>query len=407
MTSSLGDHFDEPSPPAAPAEAEDIWHDAWRFYRPGQFRFLVGQHWELYLILAVYLGVGFIIDACYSEIAVVKLGLYNEVLRISVVAFLSFGGCGVAVMTMLRADRKRSLLRQVFGRLAEFVAFERLAPFAAVILFIHVFASLFTSLKTMIPHLHPFAWDHTFMQWDQSVHFGRHPWEWLQPLASPLFTFAINFAYNLWMFVMFAVLLWQAWSTNRQLRKQYLICFELCWILIGTVGATVLSSAGPCYYARVTGETNDPYAAQMKYLYDVHEHHFPVFALDVQEKLWEGYAADFLGIQPAELEVGKHPGDRLFVGISAMPSLHVSIAVLMALVGWSTNCWLGIVLSIFALSIQLGSVYLGWHYAIDGYLSAVLTVILWFAVGRLLRWSRGRDETPPVANSTAAARAVR
>ena len=39
----------------------------------------------------------------------------------------------------------------------------------------------------------------------------------------------------------------------------------------------------------------------------------------------------------------------------------------------------------FALMIQIGWVHLAWHYAIDGYLAAVITVVIWKASGWLVR----------------------
>ena len=39
---------------------------------------------------------------------------------------------------------------------------------------------------------------------------------------------------------------------------------------------------------------------------------------------------------------------------------------------------------LFLLSIQVGSVHLGWHYAVDGYASMILTVLLWWGIGKLL-----------------------
>jgi len=38
---------------------------------------------------------------------------------------------------------------------------------------------------------------------------------------------------------------------------------------------------------------------------------------------------------------------------------------------------------------MVGSVHLGWHYAVDGYLSIVLTVLLWRVVGHFV----ARDPT--------------
>ena len=71
-------------------------------------------------------------------------------------------------------------------------------------------------------------------------------------------------------------------------------------------------------------------------------------------------------------------------GISAMPSMHVALATLFALVGWRTNRWVGIATTLFAVIIQIGSVHLGWHYAIDGYAGAVGMIVIWLLVGRAL-----------------------
>ena len=40
---------------------------------------------------------------------------------------------------------------------------------------------------------------------------------------------------------------------------------------------------------------------------------------------------------------------------------------------------------LYAALIMFGSVYTGWHYAVDGYLSAVLTSAIWIGVSRYYR----------------------
>ena len=61
------------------------------------------------------------------------------------------------------------------------------------------------------------------------------------------------------------------------------------------------------------------------------------------------------------------------------------MVVLLAIVAWKTHRLLGIAYTAFAVVIQIGAVHLGWHYAIDGYVSAVCVPALWWAVGRGLR----------------------
>ena len=257
----------------------------------------------------------------------------------------------------IRQDMKSRILTH--QRIASFLAACALAP---------LFFSTFGSFKRMIPILNPFSWDPAFMAWDRWLHLGEHPWRLLQPLlGTPLASSTISFAYNLWFFVLIFTFIWQALSAKRQrLRMQFLIAFPLTWILLGTVLAAALASGGPVYYGRITG-LDDPFAPLMTYLNAAQEH-YPIWSLRVQDMLWASH---------------QRGGAVFGSGISAMPSLHVAMTVLMAIVGWKTHRVLGIGYTVFALIIMIGSVHLGWHYAIDGYVSAVAVVPIWWLAGRL------------------------
>ena len=73
-------------------------------------------------------------------------------------------------------------------------------------------------------------------------------------------------------------------------------------------------------------------------------------------------------------------------GISAMPSMHNSFAVLMALSMYAVKRWLGILFIVHAIFIYIGSIALGWHYALDGIVSAPLTVLIWWLAGKYARY---------------------
>jgi hypothetical protein len=226
-------------------------------------------------------------------------------------------------------------------------------------------------------------------EWDRALHGGRYPWEWLQPLLGyPHVTWLVNGVYHyLWFFVIYGVLLWQAVSTARpRLRMRYLLSFVFAWILIGSVGATLLSSAGPIYYGHLTTGPN-PFAPLVDYLHHVGDTvHLSV--LETHEMLWRVYIAKI----PA-----------LGAGISAMPSMHVAAAFLLVLFGFATSRRLGIAFGVFTLVILAGSVHLGWHYAVDGYVAIIMTWLIWWAVGwlldrpavtRLLWGAAGPDDAP-------------
>jgi hypothetical protein len=229
------------------------------------------------------------------------------------------------------------------------------------------------------------------MHWDRMVHGGHDPWRLLQPYMNPGFTSVLSFLYNLWIFMVFATFLSQAWSETTLLRKRFLITFGLAWMLLGSGAATVLSSAGPCYFSRVERSVADPYAPLMDYLHSVSEKR-PVWSLDVQDALWAAYVSSSHGKTDPALKVPgwvramhEDPSIRDWMnGISAMPSMHVAMSVLFALVGWHVSRWVGVALTVYALAIEVGSVHLGWHYAVDGYISAVAVIILWLVVGKLI-----------------------
>jgi membrane-associated phospholipid phosphatase len=87
--------------------------------------------------------------------------------------------------------------------------------------------------------------------------------------------------------------------------------------------------------------------------------------LDAQDMLWKSYVTGKGDIQ----------------GISAMPSMHLTVATLLALLGWRTNRYLGIAFTTFTATIFLGSIMLGWHYSIDGIAGMALAIVFWFVAG--------------------------
>ncbi|ESX86560.1 hypothetical protein X756_18320 [Mesorhizobium sp. LSHC412B00] len=87
-----------------------------------------------------------------------------------------------------------------------------------------------------------------------------------------------------------------------------------------------------------------------------------------QDIVWSGY-------------IGATRGS---LGISAFPSMHVAMAVLFALYATRRSRLAGLLMWAFAAIIMVGSVVLGWHYAVDGYASVLISIAIWKACGYFL-----------------------
>lgn len=241
-------------------------------------------------------------------------------------------------------------------------------------------ASAFSYLKSVMPLVQPFYLDPLLYAWDRALHFGIDPWRLLQPFVGYAWiTYLVNVVYALWFFVFQAVLVLQACATgDRKLRMQYLLTMALAWALIGNLAAALMSSAGPCYYGLVVGGA-DPYAPLMSYLRDVatnlsvgfvgQEIRVPFTALMLQDLLWQSQMNGDFGIAK---------------GISAAPSMHIASSWIIWRLAWSMGRAARIFGSLFLLFIFVGSIHLGWHYALDGYLAVAGAWALWRSTGWLL-----------------------
>jgi hypothetical protein len=295
-----------------------------------------------------------------------SITLYNNAIMMFNALFLVCFFCGhLAYITYyIRPDQ---LFNYYYTDLrSNYLNSQRVLQALPVLIFFPIFISAVTSFKIMLPDINPFSWDQTLAEWDRILHGGIMPWQWLHPVfGRPLITTIINFSYHLWFYLMYAILCWQAFSLRAPLlRMRFLLTFITIWIHFGTDGAISLSSAGPCYFGSVTGLI-DPFKPLMAYLYAAHEQS-PVWALRIQELLWESYESR---------------GTSSAKGISAMPSMHMATSMLFALLAWQYSRLFGLLLSIFAALILIGSVHLGWHYALDSYAAIIGTWLIWVGFG--------------------------
>ncbi len=236
-------------------------------------------------------------------------------------------------------------------------------------------------MREAIPFANPYNWDQVFSEWDRVIHFGAYPHEWLAPLLNwPIVSQALGHTYNIWFFVMFAMWFWQGFRKEQTpLRLQFLLAFGLTYFIGCNLLGTLLSSVGPSFYGRLLG-TPDPYTPLMDYLRSVSGTSV-LGTINTQNLLWQFYMT----------------GEGAARGITAMPSMHVATSVIFALLGQASGKrWLGWILTSFAVLIMIGSVQLGWHYAIDGYFGIAVALFSWWLARKIVEWT---GATPVLSNS--------
>ena len=231
-----------------------------------------------------------------------------------------------------------------------------------------------SSTKQAIPTLNPFTWDKLIAAIDAELHGGFQLWRVLQPLLGhPAITVLLDWFYHrVWTALLLAIFVFTALMQPSNLRRRFLLSFVLIWLVVGNLFALAMASAGPAYYRVVSPGHGDPYAGLFAYLRSV-DTQTPLLSFRGEHVLWSAYAQHTKGFG---------------FGVSAMPSVHVATAALVALFGFGLSRTMGAMLSAVALCTFVASVALGWHYAFDGYVGAVLAAGIWWFAGRVTRGGR-------------------
>jgi hypothetical protein len=231
-----------------------------------------------------------------------------------------------------------------------------------------VFMPVFSAMKTAIPLFNSSNWDAVWIGADKAIH-GADAWRLLQPvLGFPIVTSALSFAYHAWMLLIYVGGVYFCFIVkNRELRARYFIGFFAIWTVLGVALATGFASVGPCFVGPLLGDHR--FDEQMAYLASANEK-FPVLVLPVQQMLLAWHAAGTNGLGG---------------GITAMPSMHVAMALLFALSMARVSKRAGLYAWLFFLVILVASVHLAYHYAVDGYVAILVTLVLWAMAGPLAR----------------------
>ena len=246
---------------------------------------------------------------------------------------------------------------------------ERLAGIALFVLGTVFMFDVYGAFKEAIPDLARYTWDELLAAIDAALHLGRDPWlwSWALPAAAHL-TWFLDQVYVSWYGVLLASILALATWGPLPLRARFFLSLALSCMIAGSLLAILFASGGPAYHAELTGG-DDRFAPLLGLLEGTR-------ARSGQLILWDFFVTR---------------SEKLYGGISAMPSMHVALTWLVTLAVSSWRRWAGWMAGGYTALILAGSVHLGWHYAVDGYVGIAVVWGVWWGVGRLVGSSGPRS----------------
>lgn len=225
----------------------------------------------------------------------------------------------------------------------------------------------FLWLKPLLNYLVPFWADPLLANVDNALFLGNDPWRlfaWLNFPASGLVY------HQCWFAMMILMLMVVAIAPPSPQKSAVMLSYFLLWSVIGPVIHTLLPAAGPIFYSRMG------YGLRFEGLAPGAE------TETVANYLWAIYAGKDFGAGS---------------GISAMPSMHVTITAWMVIAVWVfLRQFILPALAVGGL-IFLLSISLGWHYAADGIVGTAAALGCYLAVlGIFTARSRRPDQTGPM-----------
>jgi len=261
---------------------------------------------------------------------------------------------------------------KVWEKARSFIAPQALIEKVLPLLLMFAFLGAFTQMKALIPSIHPFAWDAAFSEADRLI-FGTDPWRLTHAVIGPFATRVIDAVYLMWFPIFTCVLFYHAVFAGKEQKRRFFLSVYGAWMVLGIMAATLFSSAGPCFLDLIGSPVSQNYAGL-----------FPTSPASqrVMDYLADTYRTGNLGIG---------------TGISAMPSLHVSMAFLYVLMARKPA--MKAIAVAYALVILVGSVHLGWHYAVDG-IFALLGTLLIYAMTSIPEQGRAAIAPTEVSLST-------
>lgn len=246
----------------------------------------------------------------------------------SITAILSMAARGVAspIDELRSVDRRRAVY------------------VTSVILLAGLNMIAFMWVKPLLNYLVPFHADPFLADVDHAIFLGHDPWKlfaWLN------FPWSGLIYHQCWFALMILMLLVVTIAPPSPQKSAVMLSYFMLWSVVGPVVHTLMPAAGPIFYSRMG------YGPRFDGLAPGPETQW------VADYLWSIYSSQSFGAGS---------------GISAMPSMHVTITVWMVIAVWMFARQFILPALAAASVIFFLSISLGWHYAIDGLIGAVAAI---------------------------------
>ncbi|WP_037498861.1 phosphatase PAP2 family protein [Sphingomonas jaspsi] len=259
-------------------------------------------------------------------------------------------------LALTKADRPVS-------RLMESVRVRtQLAPVAAFLF--PLFLGAYTWAKCSIPRIVGYRWEAFWSDADRLVLFGNDGWKIAHAIlptqAAPFLSFFYAIGWGLALVVgssLYCV------SKSRREVATFFSALMLSWLIGGVCLAYAVSAAGPIFVHlsdSALAARFEPLRAQL------------LSVLGDKNTIISTQRYLAAGIDKAYATKGS--------GVSAMPSMHIATATILLIA--TRRRWLLPFACLFWLTTFFGSVYFGYHYALDAPVAAGIAIACWWISAR-------------------------
>lgn len=258
---------------------------------------------------------------------------------------------GAVILRSLLAGRHAP--RRAWMRLYAALRPLPLFDLARFLLFVSLTSFAYSWLKVTLPLLRPdVLYDDVLFRVETALHAGVNPGRLLQGLFPYAALWqALDRWYAVFIYSVLGGMAWFASVLSPRERARFAMGFALLWIL-GAWWYFAMPSLGPCYVLK------DDYAEVRA-------------AMPAQSALMDGLYVHFGRIRAFP----RHPeGTDIYpyLGIAAMPSLHVAAQAFFALFARRRSRALYLLYGAATVLTMFAAVVSGWHYAIDVYAGLLL-----------------------------------